>query len=318
MQIKPELHVIFGTGPLGQAVMRELVKQGRPVCMINRSGKATVPAGVEIVAGDATNPVSTRELCAGVGVVYQCAQPAYTEWPARFPAYQAAIIEGAAANGAKLVVAENLYMYGRVSGPITETLPYQATTRKGQVRARMAEDLMAAHRAGKVRAVSGRASDFYGPEAMQQSAFGDRVIYPLLAGKKVSALGNPDLPHTYSYIDDFGRGLVLLGGCDEALGQAWHIPNAPTLTSREMLTIFFEEAGLPPKIGAAPDLAIKMLGLFNPLIRELGEMLYEFNEPFIVDHSKFEGVFGNIATPHRQAVRETLQWFRALKDQTTR
>ncbi len=316
MQNETELHVIFGTGPLGKAVMRELVKQGRAVRMVNRTGKAAVPPGVEVVAGDALNPVSTRELCTGASVVYQCAQPAYTEWPAKFPAYQAAIIEGTAASGAKLVVAENLYMYGRVSGPITETLPYLATTRKGQVRARMAEDLMAAHRAGKVRAVSGRASDFYGPEASQQGVFGDRVIYPLLAGKKVSLLGNPDLPHTYSYIDDFGRGLVLLGSNDKALGQAWHIPNASTLTSREMLTIFFDEAGFPPKIGAVPDLALKLVGLFNPVVREVGEMLYEFNEPFVVDHSKFERVFGNIATPHHQAVIETLQWFKASTGQT--
>lgn len=135
----------------------------------------------------------------------------------------------------------------------------------------------------------------------------------MLAGKKVSALGNPDLPHTYSFIEDFGRGLVLLGSREEAFGQAWHIPNAPTLTTREMLTFFFEEAGLPPKIGMVPDLAVKFIGLFNPILREVGEMLYEFNEPFVVDHSKFERAFGSIATPHREAVRKTLEWFKAVQ-----
>lgn len=307
------LHVIIGTGPLGKAVMRELVAQGQPVRMVNRSGKAAVPEGVEVVAGNATDPASTRPLCASASVVYQCAQPEYTRWAAEFPAYQAAVIEGAAASGAKLVVAENLYMYGPVSGPIREDLPFRPNTRKGTVRAKVAEDLMAAHKAGKLRAVAGRASDFYGPEAGQQGAFGDRIIYPMLAGKKVAGLGNPDLPHTYSYVRDFGRGLVRLGSCDEALGQAWHIPNAPTLTTREILTLFFEEAGLPPKIGAVPNLVLKMVGLFNPVVKEVAEMLYEFNEPFIVDHSKFEGMFGNIATPHRQAIKETVAWFRAAQ-----
>jgi nucleoside-diphosphate-sugar epimerase len=306
-----ELHLIFGTGPLGKAVMRELVGQGKQVQMVNRSGKANVSAGVTVIKGDATNPTNTKELCKNASVVYQCAQPAYNEWTKLFPGYQSAILEGAAFANARLVVAENLYMYGQVSGPIREDLPYAATTRKGLVRAQMAEDLMAAHQAGKVRATAGRASDFYGPEAGEQGAFGDRIIYPLLAGKKVSGLGNIDLPHTYSYISDFGKGLVILGAQEKAFGQFWHIPNAPTLTTRQILTLFFEKAGLPPKIGAVPNLMLKMLGLFNPTIREIGEMLYEFNEPFVVDHSKFEQAFGKIATPHQEAVRATLEWFKA-------
>jgi nucleoside-diphosphate-sugar epimerase len=312
MELNNELHVIFGTGPLGKAVMRELVKQGKQVRMVNRSGKAEdLPAGVEVVKGDATNPDSTRELARNATVVYQCAQPGYTEWTTKFPAYQSAVLEGAAAANARLVVAENLYMYGPVSGPIREDLPFAATTRKGIVRAKMAEDLMAAHKAGKVKATAGRASDFYGPEAGEQGAFGDRIIYPMLAGKKVSGLGNPDLPHTYSYIEDFGKGLVILGSREEAFGQAWHIPNAPTLTTRQMLNLFFEEAKLPPKIGKTPNLAVKALGVVSPIIREVAEMLYEFNEPFVVDHSKFERAFGNIATPHKEAVSKTLAWFQA-------
>ena len=216
----------------------------------------------------------------------------------------------AAAANAKLVVAENLYMYGPVSGSITEALPFHPTTRKGRVRAQMAEELMTAHRAGLVRATSGRASDFYGPGAGRQGIFGDRVIPPLLAGKSVSMLGKLDVPHTYTYVPDFGKGLVLLGAHDEALGQSWHIPNAPTLTTRQMLSLFFEEADLPPKMGAVPDLLVRMLGLVNPLLREVAEMLYEFNEPFVVDSSKFVQAFGDIATPHREAIRQTLEWYR--------
>src|SRR5262249_50597374 len=155
--------------------------------------------------------------------------------------------------------------------------PFRPTTRKGRVRAQMAEDLMAAHQAGIVRATSGRASDFYGPEAGAQGIFGDRIIPPLLAGKSVSVLGKLDVPHTYTFVPDFAKGLVVLGEHDEALGQSWHIPNAPTLTTRQMLTLFFEQVRLPPKIRAVPDLVVRMLGLINPLVREVAEMLYEFN-----------------------------------------
>ncbi len=259
--------------------------------------------------GNAADPASTRQVCQDATVVYSCVNAPYTKWATQFPPMQAAIIQGAAAAHAKLVVAENLYMYGPVSGLITETLPFHATTRKGRVRAKMAEDLMAAHQAGIVRATSGRASDFYGPGAGEQGIFGDRIIPPLLAGKSVSVLGKLDMPHSYTYVSDFGKGLVLLGAHDEALGQSWHIPNAPTLTTRQMLTLFFEAAHLPPKMGSIPDLVVRALGVVNPLVREVVEMLYEFNQPFVVDSSKFVHAFGDIATPHEEAVRQTLQWY---------
>jgi len=264
---------------------------------------------VEVVKANAADQASTRRVCQNATVVYNCVNAPYTDWAALLPPMHAAILQGAAAANAKLVVAENLYMYGPVSGSITEALPFHPTTRKGRVRAKMAEDLMAAHRAGIVRATSGRASDFYGPGAGSQGIFGDRIIPPLLAGKTVSVLGKLDVPHTYTYITDFGKGLVLLGAHEEALGQSWHIPNAPTLTTRQMLTLFFEEAHLPPRMGTIPDLLIRMLGLVNPTLREVAEMLYEFNEPFVVDSRKFVQAFGDIATPHREAIRQTLEWY---------
>jgi nucleoside-diphosphate-sugar epimerase len=309
MMSSNELHVIFGTGPVGLAVMRELHRQGKRVRLVNRSSQAVAPESVEVVTGNAADPASTRQVCRDATVVYSCVNAPYTEWITLFPPMQAAIIQGAAAAHAKLVVAENLYMYGPVSGPIIETLPFHATTRKGRVRAQMAQDLMKAHQSGIVRATSGRASDFYGPGAGEQGIFGDRIIPPLLAGKSVSVLGKLDMPHTYTYVSDFGKGLVLLGAHEEALGQSWHIPNAPTLTTRQMLTLFFEEAHLPSRMGSIPDLVVRALGLVNPLVREVVEMLYEFNRPFVVDSSKFVHAFGDIATPHQESVRQTLEWY---------
>ena len=243
-----EIHVIFGSGPLGQAVMRELVRQGKQVRLVNRSGKAPVNgyAGIEVMAGDAYNLDFTRQACQGATVVYQCAQPPYHEWVEKFPPMQQSILEGAASAGAKFIVAENLYMYGEVNGPIHEGLPYSAKTRKGKVRGEMAQALLAAHRSGKVKAASARGSDFYGPQVLD-STLGERAILPALQGKSASLTGQLDLPHTYTYIDDFGKAMVILGEREQALGQAWHVPNPPTLTQRQLMDLFFAEIGKPLK-----------------------------------------------------------------------
>src|SRR5258708_17733727 len=191
---------------------------------------------------------------------------------------------------------ENLYMYGPTGGkPMVEDLPYAATTRKGRVRGKMAQDLLAAHTSGKVRVTIGRASDYFGPDAMD-SAVGGRVFYPAIAGKAVQVLGNPDLPHTYSYVPDIGKGLTTLGERDEALGQVWHLPNAPTVSTRQFIEMVFEEAGQKPRIQATPKLLIQGMALANPMMREIAEMLDEVEERFGGDSSKFERTFAEHAT----------------------
>ncbi len=304
------LHVVFGAGPVGMAVMEALVSRGRRVRLVNRRGRASAPEGVELAAGDATDPATTRELCRGAAVVYNCTNPPYTKWPEMFPPLQAGILAGAASAGARLVAMENVYMYGPTGGqPLTEDLPYAAATRKGRVRARMAEDLLAAHQAGRVQVAIGRASDFFGPRALL-AAMGERVFYPALAGKAAQTMGNLDLPHTQTYISDIGQGLVILGEREEALGQAWHLPSPETVTTRQFIEMVFEETGYPPKIQVLPKFMLKILSLFNPMMRELEEMLYEFEEPFILDQTKFEQAFGNHATPLREAIRTTVAWYR--------
>lgn len=305
-----ELHVVFGTAALGQAVMGQLLKRGKQVRMVSRSGKVAVPAGVEVIKGDASDPATTREICRGATSVYNCAAPDYTKWAELYPPMAAGIIEGAAAAGTRLVSAESVYAYGPVSGSMTEDLPYAATTRKGQIRAHMSESLMAAHKSGKVRAAIGRAPDFYGPGATTTTIYGDRVFYPALAGKKVSVMGKLDNPHTFIYLEDFGKGLATLGEHEEAMGQVWHLPGAPTLTQRQLLTLIFEEIGQPPKLGETPSLVVKGLARFIPVMRELEELLYQWEQPYLFSHAKFEQAFGTDVTPHREAIKQTVAWFR--------
>ena len=305
-----ELHVILGTGPVGKSIARELVKMGKTIRMVNRSGKASdLPASVEVVKGDVYNAANVAELTKGATTVYQCAQPEYTEWAEKFPPLQAAVLEGVATSGAKLVVMENVYMYGDPNGrPITETLPYDAHTKKGKVRAAMSEALMNAHRAGKVRVAIGRASDFIGPEYYIGA---DQLIYPAIEGKTSNALGNLDALHSFTYVPDIGKALAILGTRDEAMGQVWHIPSPAPLTQRQLTELVYKEAGQPVKVRAGGRLILSIMGLFNPNVREIVEMLYEFEKPFILDSSKFEKTFAMKATPIEQAVRETVAYFKA-------
>lgn len=303
------IHVVFGSGPVGMAVMQELLARGKRVRMVNRSGRADVPPPVEVVRADATDPVTAGLACRGAEVIYHCAKAPYTEWPEKFPPIMDGIIRAAADAGARLIYADNLYMYGPVDGPITEALPYRATGRKGRTRAQMADALMEAHRTGRVRAAICRASDFFGPGVLH-SAMGERVFGAALAGRPAELLGSLDVPHTYTYIRDFARALVTLGERDEALGQVWHAPSAPTITTRQFLEMVFAEAGEKPRFRVAPRAFVALMGLFNPTIRELKEMLYTFERPYVVDHSRYARAFGDHSTPHPVAIRETLDWYR--------
>ena len=308
-----QVHVVFGSGPLGRAVMQALVAHGHSVRMVSRSGAmAETPAGVEVIAGDLYDPTFVRRVTQGASAAYQCAQPHYHEWPLKFPPLQDTILEGLAGTATRLVLAENLYAYGRQNGvPLREDFPFAAHTRKGKVRAALTQTALAAHQDGRVQVAIGRGSDFFGPW-VTDSSHGERVFAPALAGKAASFAGDLDVPHTATYIGDFGRALVTLGERDEALGQAWHVPNdRPTITQREFAALIFEQLGAKPRVSSVSKGMMRMAGLFIPGARETVEMMYEFERPFVVDSSRFEATFGERATPLPQAIAATLDWYRA-------
>jgi nucleoside-diphosphate-sugar epimerase len=301
-----EIHVIFGTGPLGKWTARELVKMGKTVRMVNHSGKAErLPAGVKVIASDAYDVRKNIALTQDAAVVYQCAQPHYYEWVEKFPPLQQAILEAAAANGARLVVGDNLYMYGLFTGSLREDSPIAPNTRKGRVRAQMAQAVLEAHAAGKVKAAIGRASDFFGPD---DTALTGYAIQPAIEGQTANLMGSLSQPHTFTYIADFGRLLATLGTRDEALGQVWFAPSNAPLTQGEFIRLIEAELGRPVKVRVGGPLMLRMIGLFNKEVSETVEMLFEWTHPYVVDTSKAHKVFGLAATPMQQAVRETVQW----------
>jgi len=308
--IHQELHVIFGIGPVGTTLAEQLRDSGKQVRLVNRSGKGHAPTGVELVAGDALQSDVVSTLCQGATTVYHCANVSYEQQVAVIPHLQESMIEGIAPTGARLVVTDTLYMYGQTHGQVMkESSPYAATTRKGQMRARVAETYLKAHREGKVRVALGRAADFFGPRVLN-SALGDRAFPAALAGKSIQLLGNIDLPHSYSYIGDVARTLALLGEREEALGKVWHVPVVtPAVTQREMAQQIGNVLGKPVHIQALPKIALQAVGLFNPVMYEMVEMFYQYTEPQIVDASAIEQAFALHATPLEDAIRATIQWY---------
>jgi len=272
-----DLHVVFGAGPLGMAVCRELLKRGRNVRLVSRKGIAAVPAEIKIIPADVTDSAQIIPVCSGAEVIYHCINPLYTRWPIDFPAIQKGIIGCAEKSGAKLIFGDNLYMYGPVDTKLTESLPNRAAGPNGRIRALMAEQILEAHRAGKIRAAIGRGSDFFGPHVFNSHA-GERLFKAALTGKTAQVLGDPDQPHSFTYM---------------------------------FAAEVYRQAGRTLKISAVPSGLVSVLAIFNPMMRALREQLYQFEKPFVVDHSKFAAEFGDISTPLETAIGATLDWFRS-------
>jgi nucleoside-diphosphate-sugar epimerase len=311
MSATSDLHAVLGaSGGTGGAVVRELARRGLRARAVSRRGDAEAPGGVERVAADVATAEGAKAACAGAAVVYHCVQPPYTRWPQEFPPLTDAIAAGAAAAGARLVLADNLYAYGPPDGPLTEDHPANATGRKGRIRAAMAERLLAAHRQGRLRVTIGRSADYYGPGGLN-SVIGERVFRAALAGGTVRWLGRLDQPRTLGYLEDMAVGLVVLGERDEADGQVWHLPAAEPLTGRQFLELVVAATGGRSRIATNSAAMIRLAGVFVPLLREVSETLPSFQAPFVVDWSKYRRAFGPFTpTPTPEAVARTVAWFR--------
>jgi nucleoside-diphosphate-sugar epimerase len=288
------LHVVFGAGV-------RAVSRARPVGLLD---------GIDWHAADATDPDAASDAAKGASVIYQCLNAPYTAWPDRFPSLQRGVLAAAERNDSLMVSLENVYGYGPTGGkPLTEDLPLAATSVKGRTRAAMTRELLAAATAGHVRIAIGRASDFFGP-GVTESTLGERVFANAVAGKRADFIGNPDLPHTYSYVPDIAAGLATLGIDERAVGGVWHLPGPETVSTRQLVDIVADDIGHPVAIRSVPKLALRVLGLFNPTMRELPEMAYEFEEPFILDTTKYESTFEAHSTPLATAIASTVAWYR--------
>jgi nucleoside-diphosphate-sugar epimerase len=300
-----ELHVVVGAGPIGSGTAKALAEAGHRVRVVTRSGSG--PSGTERMAADAADPATMASLAKGAAVIYNCANPPYHRWPALWPPIAASLLAAAEEAGAVLVTVSNLYGYGPAASsigsagydaahPMTESTPLAAGGKKGKVRAQMWRDALAAHQAGRVRAVEVRASDYVGSGA--SSVLGERVVPRVLRGRPVTVIGRTDRLHTWSFTDDVVAMTVLAGADSRAWGRAWHVPSNEPRTQRQAVGDMARAAGVEPvPVRALPAAVLYGMGMVSPLLRELRETEYQFSQDFVMDSAAATQAFGLQATP---------------------
>jgi len=296
-----DLHVIFGTGQIGTRVAQRLLERGARVRMVSRTPKA--PRGAEVAAGDARDLAFTAEAAKGAAVVYDTTNPLYQHWKRDLVALGRGPLHAAVENRARLVALDCLYMYGAPAGPMTETSPIAPVSHKGALRAELARLRLAA--TTPVAIV--RASDFFGT-ALSASWFGDRFYQRAFAGKPVECLGDPDQPHSYTYAEDVAAALVQLGSVDDT--GVWHVPTLPALTSRELATRVGRALNLDISMKRMSRALLRTLGVFLPFMRELPEMAYQWEAPFVIDDAKYRARFGTAPTPLADQLETVAAWAR--------
>ncbi len=304
--------VIFGYGACGAATARRLIASGRSVRVAQRNQPADLVTGATFVAADILDSSAVlaasqraRQIVLSVGFQYDG-----KIWRDVWPRTMANILDAAEATGARVVFVDNLYMYGPQSEPLREDMPLTDYGQKPAVRADITRMWMA--RRDKVHFTALRAPDFYGPGAGPISHLGDLAFGAFARGKSATLVIPPDRQHEFAYVPDIARAVVtLLDAPDDAFGQAWHVPSAPTRTAREILTLGAEALGVKPRITAIPLWLLPVLALAMPVLKGMIEMTFVWDRPYKVDHTKFANRFWNDPTPFEVGAVETALWFRS-------
>jgi nucleoside-diphosphate-sugar epimerase len=299
------MHLIVGAGVIGSTTAVQLADAGERVRVVTRSGSGPVHANIERVAADAGDAAALTRLSDGAVAIYNCANPPYHTWPTDWPPLGASMLAAAESSGAPLVITGNLYVYGPVDRPMTPDMPLAAPTVKGRVRAKLWADALMAYRAGRISGVTEvRASDFISPKHSTL----EFVLPALRAGRTVRLPGPLDMPHTFTYTGDVARALIALGRDERAWGRAWHVPSPAAVTMRELVRRTARVGGFPePTVRSIPGPVMYASGWFVKFMKEMREMSYQFDRPFILDSSETEAVFGLRATDLDEALAATIR-----------
>ncbi|MFJ5923287.1 NAD-dependent epimerase/dehydratase family protein [Kitasatospora sp. NPDC092948] len=299
-------HLVVGAGPVGSATALLLADRGEEVVVVTRTASAAAPLeGVPRLRLDASDPQALAEAAEGAAVLYNCANPPYHRWPEVWPPLAASLLAAAERSGAVLATVSNLYGYGAVDGPMSPDTPLRPVSAKGEVRAAMWRDALAAHAAGRVRATEVRGSDYLAPNAA--GMLDDRVFSRALAGRTVQVLGDPAAPHSWTAPQDVARLLAAVGADERAWGRAWHVPSNPPRSQRQVIAELCEAAGRPaPRVTGIPRPVLALLGLADPAIRAARETAYQFERPFVLDDTATRETFGLTPTPWAEMLAQVV------------
>jgi nucleoside-diphosphate-sugar epimerase len=299
-------HVLLGAGgSIATQLASVLIAQGQTVRLVSRGGHAMT--GAESVRADLLDAAATKQAVEDDASVYLLAGLQYRAavWADQWPTVMRNVIEACAVRRARLVFFDNVYMYGRVDGPMTEDTPINPCSRKGEVRARIAADLMAAVKAGRLEGCIARSADFYGPDCA--NSLPHLLVFSRLArGGRAQWLADAGLPHSFTYTPDCGRALPLLAAADDASGQVWHLPTAaPALTGTEFVAQAARAFDVRARLTVLRPWMVRLAGFLDRTTAEIVEMLYQNDRPYRFDSSKFERRFNVRPTPYAQGVIET-------------
>lgn len=300
-------HVVVGAGPVGRHTAALLAERGDDVVVVTRSGRDTGLPGVRHVGLDASDAGALTAVAADASAVYNCANPGdYTQWERIWPPLATALLTTAERTGAVLATTGNLYPYGPVDGPMHAGLPDAATDHKGVLRARMWADALAAHRAGRIRTVEVRGADYVGP-GIGQNGHVTRVLPAALRGRPVTVIGRSDQPHSYTDVGDVARLLVAAAEDERAHGRTWIVPTNAPRTQQEVLADVLRAAGRQPvRVRSLPVGMLRAVGTVVPFMREVAQLGYQWDAPYVVDDRETRAYFGTAPTPWDEVCRRTV------------
>ena len=303
--------ILGAGGAIGNELVKLLAARKEPFRLVGRNPRPA-PGATETVGADITDRDQTIRAVAGSKVVHLVVGLKYDHelWQEVWPRVMQNTIEACKRAGAKLLFFDNVYMYGKVGGPMTEETPFDPCSKKGEVRAKIATALINEWKAGSLTGMIARAADFYGPDTLN-GVPNLLVFQPLSRNQKASWLVNDSVPHSYTYTPDAAQSLVRLAERATAWNQTWHVPTTPNpLTGKEFVTLVATEFGVTPKYRVLSRPMIRFAGWFNPLVGESYEMLYQSDSPYIFDSTKFAREFGFTGTAYADGIRATAASFR--------
>ena len=302
--------ILGAGGAISDQLVKLLGERKQPFRLVGRNPRM-VTGAAEIRPADLSDPSQTVAAVKGSNLVYLLVGLKYDHriWSETWPRIMANTIEASKRAGAKLVFFDNVYMYGQVKGAMTEETPFHPSSKKGEIRARIALSLANEWKSGSVTAMIARAADFYGPEA-RNSVPNVLIFDPLSKKQSASWLVNDSVPHCFTYTPDAARGVLMLAETESAWNQTWHLPTAPNpLTGKQFITLAARELGVRPRYRVLNRPMLKIAGWFNPTIGESYEMLYQSDSPYIFDSSKFAGAFRFSGTDYAEGIRQTAASF---------